>query len=339
MHKISNCSNTNFGDYMEEHKNLKKLIIDNNLISPMDHLIACGSSGWTDLRFTKLANKITNESHYGISLMLKNEPIIFQYDNLKSLTEEITEDFIKNKNCLGYDFKNNRVHVHYEGDNVFRFGNTLGKKIFRKEFQICTLKDLAKRNNYKEFINLLSSKEKHRAIQLLLAELGIKLGYSIKFGRNDHSAILKNSPHISYVGNFLTIENIYLDKILIKNIKDSIDLIDVVWCEPPSNKPIVAFEVELRRNYRNVFTRFSSFFSTKYKPLLIVVGDDYENYRYRLNDPPWPEQFKYATLGYMTLNKLAYILQHIKCYDNIFTKETLYKFIFNEPSILYFNKY
>ncbi|URZ16633.1 hypothetical protein [Clostridium felsineum] len=128
-----------------------------------------------------------------------------------------------------------------------------------------------------------------------------------------------------------------MDKILIKNIKNSIDLIDIVWCEPKSNKPIAAFEVELGKNYRNIFTRFSSFAATNYNPLLIVVGNDYINCRYRLSDPPCPEQFKYNTLGYMTLDKLEYILQHIKHYDGIFNKETLYKFIFNEHSIIYFN--
>lgn len=324
---------------MGKHNDLKKLIIDNNLISPMDHLIACGP-GWTDLRFTKLINKITNESHYEIALLIGNDPIIFQYDNLKALHEEIVDDFIKNNNCLGYDMKNNRVHVHYEGDNIFRFGSKHGNKIFRKEFKICTLKDLARRNNYKGYINLLSSDEKHRAIQVLLAELGTKFEFKIKFGINDQSIILTQNPNLLLCENLITIENIYLDRIIIKNIeniKNSIDFLDIVWCDPYNNKPIVAFEVELGRNYRNLFTRFASFSSTSYRPLLIVVGDDYENFRYRLNDPPWPKQFENARLGYMTLDKLAYILQHIKSYGGLYTKEALYELIFNESSILYVN--
>lgn len=322
---------------MQEHKDLKNLIINNNLISPIDHLIACGP-GWTDLRFTKLTTKLTSESHYMISLMVENKPVIFQYVNLKSLCEEINENFVKTQSSLGYDFKNNRVHVHYEGDNIFRFGNKLGKNIFRKEFQICTLKELAKRNNYKEFLNLLTKDEKHRAIQVLLTELGIKLGFNIKLGRNDYSNIIINNPYLLLMGTFLNIEDIYLDKIVIKNVKDSIDLLDVVWCEPFSNKPIAAFEVELGKNYRNLFTRFCSFSRTSYKPFLLVVGDDYFNYRYRLDDPPWLDQFKNIPLGYMTLDKLAYILQHIKSYESIFNKDTLYEFVFSESSIIFLNK-
>lgn len=67
------------------HKLLKNKIIKNKLISPLDHLIACGDSGFSDLRFTELDKRIIPESKYYLTMNLNNTPVVLYHPNFFDL--------------------------------------------------------------------------------------------------------------------------------------------------------------------------------------------------------------------------------------------------------------
>lgn len=294
---------------MKDHKELKETIKKNNLISSMDHLIACDKHGWTDLRFTQLDLRITPESKYFLSININNVPTILYYNNLLELRYEIDEKMIKNSYIKGYDTINNRVFLHHLGDGKFRIGNKIGGQSFNIQFEMCTLKELAKRKNYYFYFDLLKSKEKHRSIQTLLCELGISLGFNVKIAINDKSAILKGNPDLLISQKIINFSDLNLNNMKVTIEKRDIDAIDVIWCNPINNKIIVAFEVELSQNYSDLYRRFSSLINNvSYDIQFVCVGDDYINFKYNFTRPDWKFKFESHKIDYLCLNNLCDIL-------------------------------
>lgn len=66
---------------------------------------------------------------------------------------------INNKYFKGYDSTNNRVLLHYQGEGIFRIGNKNGSNQFLTSFDICDFRTLAKRTDYKVFIDTLENAE------------------------------------------------------------------------------------------------------------------------------------------------------------------------------------
>lgn len=314
---------------MKPHKELKKKILDYELVSTIDHIIACDETGWTDLRFTRLDQKITPESKYLLTLSENHSSYIFCYNNLMELRQEIDKWFIKKPFFKGYDKINNRVHVHYEGEGVFRFGNKKGSDAFRKEFQLCSLKELAVRNNYSSYISLLSKKEKHHAIQTLLAELGISLGYYVKLAKNDSSRILKNNPSLLQRNVLLNIPDMNLINISSKRLLDSINMIDVIWLTKNNNQIIAAFEVELSRNYASLLERMSSLLYTNCQNInFVIVGEDYINFKNSFHHPIWKRVYHDKSLGYLSLDSLGRFLNDKIKYNSTINNSTLHNMFF-----------
>ncbi len=294
---------------MHTHKELKNFIKTNKLISTMDHLIACDKHGWTDLRFTQLDTKLTPESKYFLAINIDNVPHILYYANLLDLRHEIDEKMIKSSFIKGYDPKNNRVHLHYEKDGIFRIGNKRGIDTFYVQFENCSLKELAKRHNYSKYLALLGSKEKHIGIQTLLCELGVSLGFTVKIARNDKSKIFNQNPLFVTSKMFLNFSDLDLQNIIKKPAKEDIDLIDVLLCDPNNQRIVAAFEVELSRNYAQLFQRFSSLIQTTNYPIhLIAVGDDFYNFKANFNRPLWQYTFANSQLKYLCLDRLSEVL-------------------------------
>ncbi len=311
---------------MQVHKILNKKLKDNELISPIDHLIACNSHGFTDLRFTKLDIRITPESKYYLAMNIDNKPTILCHPNLYNLRQEIDEKMIKGNYFNGYDAKNNRVFLHYKGDGKFRIGNKNGIDEFITSFEMCDLNKLAKRHNYKAFINFLENKHKHRGIQVLLCELGVSLGYYVKIANNDLSSIQKLDYANISPEKILSITDMNLSHIMEKNIINNIDRIDVIWYDPLTKRIVSAFEVERSRNYDSVLRRFSSIVpSTPYNPYLICVGEDYNGFQCATNNEPFKTWLKNVNLNYLPLDSLYTILNDHKKYNLSLNTESLLK--------------
>jgi hypothetical protein len=311
---------------MYTHIKLKNIIKNNELISSMDHLIACDNHGWTDLRFTQLDNRLTPESKYFLAININQEPHILYYDNLLNLRNEINEKMIKSSYFEGYDKINNRVHLHYERDGIFRIGNKKGLNIFRVQFEECSLKELAKRHDYSQYLSFLDSKEIHRGVQTLLCELGISLGFNVKLAINDQSKILKQNPSLELSQKVLNFYDLNLGNIEEKKVKNDIDRIDALWLDNINNKIIMAFEVEFSNNYSNAFERFSSLCeAVHYQVYLIGVGNDYINFRSNLNRPIWRAAFSSSQIECLSLNELCNILNLNKEIGSSLVSFALYK--------------
>lgn len=326
---------------MYSHKELKRIIIEHNLVSHLDHIIAV-NNGWTDLRFTALDKRLTSESKYFLATQINDSSCILYLDNLSDLRSEIDECMIKKEFFQGYDKKNNRVHVHYEGEGIFRFGNiNQDGTALRKQFEICSLHELTKRKDYELYINLLSSKERHRAIQVLLAELGINLGYSVKLASNDESTILKNNPLSPLVGKVLSFSDLNLMNIHEKSVENAIDKLDVLWCNPLNNIIVVAFEVERSKNYNNLLQRFSRLAKDYSKQTYyICVGSDFKNFKNVSSQYPWNTVFSKHNLGYLTLNSLFKFLEANRYLGSYIDKIILFKKLFNEEvNYLFTNRF
>lgn len=311
---------------MNEHIVLKKKLKDNKLISNIDHLIACGNLGFTDLRFTKLDKKITPESKYYLAMNIDNKPIILCHPNLFNLRKEIDERMISKKYIEGYDEKCNRVLLHYKGDGKFRIGNKKGSYEFITSFDICNFNKLAKRYNYKVFIDSLPNIEKHRALQILISELGISQGYYVKLGRNDLTPILSSDYSLELCGKVLSISDLELSHITEHNTRTNIDLIDVLWYDPLTKQIVAAFEIERSRNYDAVLRRFSSIPSNfAYNPYIICVGDDYVGFKNSMINDMYYNWFKDSSLNYLNLDDLYSILDVNKKYNQFVPIETLFQ--------------
>lgn len=311
---------------MNEHILLKEKLKDNKLISNIDHLRACGNLGFTDLRFTKLDNKITPESKYYLAMNIDSKPIILCHPNLYDLRKEIDERMISKKYIEGYDKKNNRVLLHYKGDGKFRIGNKKGSDEFITSFDICDFNKLAKRYNYKVFIDSLPNIEKHRALQVLISELGISQGYYVKIGRNDLKPILSSNYSSELHGKVLSIIDLELSHITEHNTRTNIDLIDVLWYDPFTKHIAAAFEIERSRNYDAVLRRFSSIPSSfTYNPYLICVGDDYLGFKGSMVNDMYHAWFKNSNLNYLTLDDLYSILDVNKKYNQFIPIEILFQ--------------
>jgi hypothetical protein len=316
---------------MKDHKELKKIIKEYNLISNMDHLIACDNHGWTDLRFTKLDLRLTPESKYFLSINMNNIPTILYYNNLLELRYEIDERMIKGSYVKGYYKKENRVMLHHIGDGKFRIGNESGKDTFYVQFEECSLKELTKRKNYYKFLELLDSNEKHRSIQTLLCEFGISLGFNVKLAINDNNAILKLNPQLLNAHKIINFYDLNLNHIEVTVEKKDIDSIDILWCEPLRKKIIVAFEVELSKNYSDVFRRFSSLINyASYNIQFICVGDDCNNCKYNFTRPDWRIKFAQHNIDYLCLNNLCDILTLNREMGSFISPIVLYKKLINE---------
>lgn len=300
---------------MDLHKKLKDKIQKNQLLSPIDQITACGSHGFTDLHFTNLDRKLTTDSKYYIALNINNTPVILSHPNLYNLRKEIDEKMIKTNYFSGYDKKNNRVILHYEKDGIFRIGNKHGSEKFLTEFNICDFHVLAKRSNYNFFINSLPNKDKHRAIQVLICELGISLGFKVKVARNDFSRICSSIYSSDVKDNLLTIKDLNLNNIEEDSSLNSIDLIDVLWLDKFTDSIIAAFEVERSKNYDQVLRRLSNIINPN--TYLICVGDDYLNFKNKLINPVYLNYFIKKNLNYLTLDSLFSMLNENKKYGNI----------------------
>lgn len=300
---------------MNLHKKLKDKIQKNQLISSIDQITACGNHGFTDLHFTNLDKKLTKDSKYYISLNIDNTAIILNHPNLYNLRKEIDEKMIKTNYFSGYDKKNNRVILHYENDGIFRIGNYRSTEKFLTRFDICDFHLLAKRNNYKFFIECLSNKDKHRAIQILICELGISLGFKVKVARNDLSSICSSVYSSDIKDNLLTIKDLNLNNIEEGLSLNVIDLIDVLWLDKVTDNIIVAFEVERSKNYDSVLRRLSNISNPN--TYLICVGDDYFNFKNTLINPVYFNWFNSRNLNYLTLDSLFLMLNENKKYGNL----------------------
>lgn len=296
------------------HKQLKEKLQKNNLISPIDQITACGSHGFTDLHFTKLDTKLTPDSKYYIAINIYNKPIILIHPNFYNLREEINEKMIEKSYFNGYDKKNNRVILHYTGDGRFRIGNKSNTHEFITSFDICDFHILAKRHNYKYFIDSLSNKDKHRALQILLCELGISLGYGVKVARNDLTPILLSNYSSDIKENILNIHDLDLSTIKEEVSITNIDLIDVLWYDNITSNIVAAFEVERSNNYDAVLRRLSSITSSS--TYLICVGDDYFNFKNTVMNPIYFNWFKKRNLNYLTQDSLFSMLNENKKYGN-----------------------
>lgn len=80
---------------MKDYKELKKTLNDYKLVSNVDYLIACGKTGFTDLRFTKLDKKLNEDSKYYLAIDIDNKPTLLYHPNLLHLRKEIDEKTIK----------------------------------------------------------------------------------------------------------------------------------------------------------------------------------------------------------------------------------------------------
>lgn len=311
---------------MKDHHELKKILNDYKLISNIDYLIACGKNGFTDLRFTKLDKKLTEDSKYYLATDIDAKPFLLYHPNLLDLRKEIDEKMIKNKYFNGYDKKNNRVLLHHKYDGIFRIGNKNGTEEFLVNFDICDLSKLAKRKNYKAFIDLASNKDKHQYIQLLLCELGVSQGYNVKLARNDSKSIL-SSAHCSIVlNNIISVNDLDISHIKESSHIQNIDLIDVLWSDPITKQVIAAFEVERSKNYDSVFRRFSSLtYLYPYKPYLICVGDDYNGFKNSFRNDIFKTFFKSSNLNYLRLDNLYEILYLNKKYKKYIPIEILFE--------------
>lgn len=299
---------------MDLHVKLKEKLQKNELVSPLDQITACGNHGFTDLHFTNLDKKLTTDSKYYISLNINNNPIILSHTNLYDLRNDIDEKMIKTTYFGGYDKKKNRVILHYEKDGIFRIGNKHNNEKFLVQFDICDFHFLAKRNNYKFFIDCLSNKDKHRAIQILICELGISLGFKVKVAKNDLSQILSLSYSSDISNNSLLIRNLDLNNIEEGLPLNNIDLIDVLWLDKFKNNIIAAFEVERSKNYDSVLRRLSHIPNPN--TYSICVGDDYFNFKNTVLNPLYSSWFRSKNLNYLTLDSLFSMLNENKKYGN-----------------------
>ncbi|WP_194191204.1 hypothetical protein [Clostridium chrysemydis] len=299
---------------MDLHKKLKEKLQKNNLVSHIDQITACGNHGFTDLHFTKLSQRITNDSKYYIALNIDDNPIILYHPNLYNLKEEINDKMIKNNYFGGYDKKNNRVILHYESDGIFRIGNKHGPEKFLAQFDLCDFHLLAKRKNYKFFIECLPNKDKHRAIQILLCELGISLGFKTKVARNDLKPILSKNYSKDIKNNILKINDINLNHITESLSLNNIDLIDVLWLEKTTDRIIAAFEVERSKNYDSVLKRLSNISDPN--TYLICVGSDYFNFKTTTLNAIYSTWFNSRRLNYLTLDSLFSMLEENKKYGS-----------------------
>lgn len=308
---------------MDLHRKLKEKLQKNKLIFPIDQITACGNHGFTDLHFTNLDKRLTTDSKYYISLNIDNNPIILSYSNLYNLRKEIDEKMINTPYFSGYDKKNNRVILHYENDGLFRIGNKHGNEKFLIQFDICDFHLLAKRNNHKFFIDSLPNKDKHRAIQILLCELGLSLGFKVKLAKNDLSKILSSKYSSDIVNNSLLIRDLSLDNIFVDSALNNIDLIDVLWLDKYTNNIFAAFEVERSKNYDSLLRRFSNISSPE--TYFICVGDDYFNFKKILLNPIHLNWFKAKNLNYLTLDSLFLMLNENKKYGDKLPLNSLLK--------------
>lgn len=303
---------------MQVHKQLKKKIEDNKLISHLDLLRSCNEHGFTDLLFTKLDLKLKPESKYLIAININNKPIILSHPNFYDFRQEIQEKMIKKPYYEGYDSHRNRVLLHYLGDGRFRVGNKKGNDEFITTFDECNFNLLTKRHSNEAFVNFLNSDEKHRGLQLLIAELGRSLGYKVKIARNDKKSILNCDyiePGIEY--DFISINDIELSNIIGGKAKSDIDLIDVIWYDDSDKRIIAAFEVERSRNYDSVLRRFSNLKDLLYSPYLICVGDDYFGFKNSVSTTIFSNYFKTTNLKYLPLENLYKILNDNNRYNTI----------------------
>lgn len=298
---------------MELHKELKDKLLKNHLISPIDKITACGKHGFIDLPFTTLDKRLTINSKYYIAINIDNNPVILSHPNLYNLRKEIDEKMIKKNYFSGYDKKRNRVLLHYENDGIFKIGNKHGHEKFLTKFDICDFHLLAKRSNYRFFIECLSSKDKHRAIQILICELGLSLGFKIKVARNDLTPICSSIYSSDIKDNLLTIKDLNLNDIEEVYVND-IDLIDVLWLDKTTDNIFAAFEVELSKNYDSVLRRFSNIKNPN--TYLICVGNDYFNFKNKLNNNMFYHWFNSKNLNYLELDSLFSMLNETKKYGN-----------------------
>lgn len=308
---------------MDSHKKLKNILIQNHLVSYTDQITSCGNHGFTDLHLTNLNKKISDESKYFISLNINNNPHILVHDDLYNLIQEIKEKMILSNYFGGYDRKNNRVLLHYENDGKFRIGNKHIDEKFLIQFDICNLSSLAIRKNYKFFIDILPSKDKHYGIQTLLAYLGISLGFKVILPKSDLTRISNETYSSDIAHKILTINNIKLNTLL-EEYKKSINTIDVLWINTITNDVFAAFEVELSKNYDAVLRRFSNI--TNSHTYLICVGNDYINFKNSFNANIFKTHYASRNINYLTLDLLyAMIKESEKYSDIICPHDLLYK--------------
>lgn len=251
---------------IKNHKQLKKLLMNYQIVTGFDYIRTFDENYWTDFSINKVSNIATSNSKYLMVGLSKKDstPFVLYNENLYSIFQEISERMIKTKEISGYNKERNRVFGYYDGDGIIRFGNK-SSDTFKIRFELATLEDIIRKKYY---MNNLTSKNRHNIIQSYLISLGESLGYNVKVAINDEKRILNMN------NNLLIVKNINIPDLETKNSENIIDRIDVIWLK--NRRAVASFEVEFSDNYASAFSRLSELNSLfkEQNIISIIVSED-----------------------------------------------------------------
>ncbi|MBK5240330.1 hypothetical protein [Clostridium sp.] len=297
---------------MENHKELKKTLIDYTIVTSFDYIRTFDENNFTDFSFSKVSNISNSESKYilvGLS-EAAGKPFVLYNPQLDCIHDELYQSMVYTNKVKGYNKDRNRVLGYYEGDGIVRFGNKYPETI-KIQFELATVDEIIRKKYY---ISNLPSKTRHEIIQSYILNLGESLGYEVTIAINDKKKLKKLNTNLLIAKNRQP-----ADLVTIASSK-VIDRIDVIWYVAIS--PIAAFEIEFSNNYADAFRRLHA---------LNVCGNTINQNLYNIicsDDQKYYAISQYCKNNYTFIQSLfpklnLYFLPLSKLDDSLKLKDTL----------------
>lgn len=294
------------------HKEVRKLLNNYNIVKPWDTNRACGKSNYFDIAELKTNSIIRPNSKLVVTRPTSDpeKPVVYVYQNWQDKYQEIKEKILDRGYYEGFQSDSKKIKGWFEEENVLRFGTLKTDSVY-VEFELANLNSLIKQKYY--FVDKETAQQLHLSYQGQISALGVYFGFNSKLAKGEKNLSLYGINLNSVA--CLTMKDIDLINLIEGKSKEQVDLIDVIWTNK-KGKIIVAFEVELKRVWKDVLLKFQALklLCGDYGKdiYFVIVGND-PNMDYPVicewvNSINFNRDFQDAKIKYLSVQKLIEIL-------------------------------
>jgi hypothetical protein len=322
----------------KSHIEVRKLLSKYNIVKPWDTNRACGKSDYFDIAELKTKNIIRPSSKLIVTRPTEypEQSITLVYQNWEDKFSEIKEKILDKGYYEGFETDSKKIKCWFEDENILRFGTKKTDSVYI-QFEKADLNSFIKQKHY--FIDKETSQKQHLSYQAQISALGVYFGFYSKLARKERNQSIYE-VELNTVAT-LSMRDLNINNLVEKKSMEQIDFIDVLWTEE-DGKVIAAFEVELKRVWRDVLSRFQTLklSCSNYGDdiFYIIVGDnpdkDYPIIREWIKTPNFYRDFQNCKIKYLPIQKLIYILA---MRDKNRSSNLLYRDFFNNDTLLDLN--
>ncbi len=240
--------------HKNNHIEVRKLLSNYNIVKPWDTNRSCGKSDYFDIPELKTSKIIRSNSKLVVTrpTLDSEKPVVYVYQNWQEKFWEITEKIIGKGYFENFQNDSKKIKGWFDEHNLLRFGTKKTDSVY-VEFDRANLNSLLKQKYY--FEDEETGQHLHLSYQAQLSALGAYFGLKSKLAKGEKNQSLYGLE-LNTIAN-LTMEDLNIENLKVGKSKEQVDYLDVIWANK-NHKILAAFEVELKRDWLDVLSKFQN---------------------------------------------------------------------------------